>query len=182
MRRRRLGAAALASALAVALVSAAYSEDDPSGEAAGRLRAVTLDGREVAGLVGLAPRSLFVASFHRAANGSGRAWRAALDEDDRTGGWSVYSVVVLEGAPRMIRRLVVRGLRGEAPAERHGSFLVVEEGADAWRALAGSEGVGEDQEDAVFVVRLESGQVCARYRGLVSAAALDRLFSAPCGP
>ena len=180
MRRRRLGAAALALAFAVALVPAAYS-DGTSEEAAGSPRAVTLDGSEVAGLDGLASRSFLVASFSRSANGSGRAWRAALDEDERTGAWSVYSVVVLEGAPRMIRRLVVRGLRGEVPAERQSSFLVVEEGADAWRALAGSGGAAEDQEDAVFVVRLEGGKVCARYRGLVSAAALDRLFSAACG-
>ena len=179
---RRLGAAALWFGLSLAAVPAAVSGDDPSAEAPGAPRAVTLDGREVAVPGGLAGCSLLVMSFHRAANGSARAWRSALDEDPRAADWSVYTVVVLEGAPQMIRRFVVRGLRGDVPAERQGSFLVVEEGADAWRALAGSKGEAEDEEAAVFVARLEDGKVCTRYRGLVSATALDRLFSAPCGP
>ena len=170
---RRLGAAAFGLWMSMAAASA---------EAAGVPWAVTLDGQEVAAPEGLAPRTLLVMSFHRAANGSARGWRRALDEEARAAGWSVYTVVVLEGAPQMIRRFVVRGLRGDVPAERQGTFLVVEEGADAWRILAGSDGAAEDRDDAVFVARLESGEVCARYRGVVSAAALDRLFSAPCGP
>ncbi len=179
---RRLGAAVLWFGASLAAVPAAVSGDDPSAEAAGAPRAVTLDGREVAAPGGLAPRSLLVMSFHRAANGSARTWRSALDEEARAVEWSVYTVVVLEGAPQMIRRFVVRGLRADVPADRHGSFLVVEEGADAWRVLAGSDGEAEDQNDAVFVARLEGGKVCARLRGVVSAAALDRLFNAPCGP
>ena len=179
---RRLGAAALVFGVSLAAVPTAVPGDDAPAGAAGTPRAVTLDGREVAAPEGLAPRTLLVMSFHRAANGSARGWRSALDEEARAAEWSVYTVVVLEGAPQMIRRFVVRGLRGDVPADRHGSFLVVEEGADAWRVLAGSDGEAEDQNDAVFVARLEGGKVCTRYRGLVSAAALDRLFSAPCGP
>ena len=80
----------------------------------------------------------------------------------------------------MIRRLVVRGVRGEVPEDRHGSFLIVENSSDAWRTLVGSTGEGENQKDAVFVARLENGAVCARVRGAVSAEALDELFSAAC--
>ena len=170
---RRLGAAALGLWMSLAAASA---------EAAGVPRAVTLDGQEVAAPEGLAPRSLLVMSFHRAANGSARAWRSALDGDPQAAQWSVYTVIVLDGAPEMIRRFVVRSLRGDVPADRHGSFLIVEEGADGWRTLANSDGEAEDRKDAVFVARLEGGEVCARYRGVVTAAALDRLFSGPCGP
>ena len=179
---RRLGAAALLFGVSLAAVSTAVSGDDATAGATGTPRAVTLDGREVVAPEGLAPRTLLVMSFHRAANGSARGWRRALDEEARAAEWSVYTVVVLEGAPQMIRRFVVRGLRGDVPAERQGTFLVVEEGADAWRVLAGSDGEAEDRDDAVFVARLEDGKVCARVRGLVSAEALDRLFSASCGP
>lgn len=173
---RRPSAAALGLRLALVFVSAV------SAAAVDAPRAVSLDGQEVEAPAGLAPRTFLVVSFHRAANGGAREWRSALDEEARVANWSVYTVVVLEGAPQMIRRFVIRGLRADVPSERQGSFLVVEEGADAWRALAGSSGAAEDQEDAVFVARLEEGKVCARYRGLVSPTALDRLFDAPCGP
>ena len=178
---RRLGAVALFFGASLAAVPATVLGDDSSAEAPGTPRAITLDGREVAPPDGLAPQTLLVMSFHRAANGGARAWRSALDEDSRAGEWSIYTVIVLDGAPEMIRRFVVRGVRREVPEDRHGSFLVVEEGADAWRTLASSNGEAEDQDDAVFIARLEDGKVCARHRGVVSAAALDRLFSAPCG-
>ena len=178
---RRLGAVALFFGASLAAGPATVLGDDSSAEAPGTPRAITLDGREVAPPDGLAPQTLLVMSFHRAANGGARAWRSALDEDSRAGEWSIYTVIVLDGAPEMIRRFVVRGVRREVPEDRHGSFLVVEEGAGAWRTLASSNGEAEDQDDAVFIARLEDGKVCARHRGVVSAAALDRLFSAPCG-
>jgi hypothetical protein len=142
--------------------------------------AVTLAGNEVEATEDLGTRSLLVVSFHRVANGGAREWRRVLDDDPRVDGWSVYSVVVLEGAPGFVRRMVVRALRGDVPVARQDSFLVVEEGADAWRDLAGSNGEGEDQVAAVFVVRLERGEVCGRHRGLVSGAELDDLLSASC--
>ena len=143
-------------------------------------RAVTLAGNDVEATEDLGARSLLVVSFHRAANGGAREWRRVLDDDPRVDGWSVYTVVVLEGAPGFVRRMVVRALRGDVPAARQHSFLVVEEGADAWRELAGSNGEDENQAEAVFVVRLEDGEICGRYRGVVSGAALADLLSASC--
>lgn len=143
-------------------------------------RAVTLAGNDVDASKDLGARSLLVVSFHRVANGAAREWRRLLDDHPRVDGWSVYTVVVLEGAPGFVRRMVVRALRGDVPAARQDSFLVVEEGADAWRALAGSNGEEENEAEAVFVIRLEEGEVCARYRGVVSGAALADLLGAPC--
>ena len=164
--------AAPALCLALGAVGAAASSDSP--------RAVTLAGNEVAAPEDLGERSILVLSFRRAANAGAREWRGALDGDPRTESWSVYNVVVLEGAPEFIRRMVVRALRGDVPVARQDSFLVVEEGAGAWRDLAGSNGEGEDQAEAIFVVRLEKGEVCGRHRGLVSPEALDDLLSSSC--
>ncbi len=143
-------------------------------------RAVTLAGNEIEATNDLGTRSLLVVSFHRVANGAAREWRRVLDDDPRVDGWSVYTVVVLEGAPGFVRRMVVRALRGDVPAARQDSFLVVEEGADAWRELAGSNGEEENQAEAVFVIRLEGGGVCARYRGVASGAALADLLRPTC--
>ncbi len=181
MRRRRLGPAVLPAILALAAGggSRALGVDSPD-TASDPARAVTLAGRHIQAPADLGGRSLLVASFHRAANGSARAWRAALEDDSRAAEWSAYTVIVLDGAPEMIRRFVVRGVRGEVPEDRHGSFLIVEEESDAWRTLVGSSGEGENRKDAVFVARLENGAVCARVRGAVSAEALDELFSGAC--
>ena len=164
--------AALVLCLVLGVAGAAASSEIP--------RAVTLTGNAIAAPEDLGARSILVLSFRRAANAGAREWRAAVDGDPRTEGWSVYNVVVLEGAPEFIRRMVVRALRGDVPASRQDSFLVVEEGAQAWRELAGSNGEEEDRADAVFVVRLEDGEICRRYRGLVSSEALDDLLSASC--
>ncbi len=168
---------ALRSATAVGLLLVLTVAAGASGEIP---RAVTLAGNEIAAPADLGARSILVASFHRVANGAAREWRRVLDDDRRTEGWSVYSVVVLEGAPAFVRRMVVRALRGDVPPARQESFLVVEEGADGWRELAGSNGEGEDRADAVFVVRLEGAAVCGRYRGRVSRSALDELLGTPC--
>ncbi len=162
-------------AVAVALPVVAVGD-----EAAQDVRAVTLDGRQISSLDDLAPRTLLVASFHRAANQAARRWRSALDDDPRTAEWSVYSVVVLEGAPGMIRRMVSRTLRGDVPPDRHGSYLIVEADAEAWRALVGSSGAAEDEADAVFVARLENGVVCARHRGAVGPAAREAVVVGAC--
>lgn len=164
-------AAAVPAAVAPAAAAAASAADAV---------AETLAGEEVAAPDDLGSRSLLVVSFHRAANAGAREWRSALDDAPAAEGWSIYSVVVLEGAPGFVRRMVVRTMRGEVEAARHGSYLVVEEGADAWRTLAGSDGEAEDREGAVFVARLEGGKVCARFRGLVSGAALTGLLGASC--
>ena len=158
--------------LVLGAVGAAASSEMP--------RAVTLAGNEVAAPADLGARSLLVVSFHRVANGGAREWRRVLDDDPRVDASSVYTVIVLEGAPGFVRRMVVRALRGDVPAARQDSFLIVEEGADGWRELAGSNGEEEDRADAVFVVRLEDGEICRRYRGSVSTAALDELLDGPC--
>lgn len=151
-----------------------------AGASSAAPRAVTLAGNEVEAPEDLEARSLLVVSFHRVANGGAREWRRVLDDDPRVDGWSVYTVVVLEGAPGFVRRMVVRALRGDVPAARQDSFLVVEEGADAWRELAGSNGEAEDRAEAIFVIRLENGEICARYRGSASSAALADLLSDSC--
>ncbi len=145
--------------------------------------AVTLGGAEVAVPQDLAERSLLVATFRRAANDGAREWRSRLDEDPRFEGWSSYSVIVLAGAPGLVRRLVARSVRREVPEDRHESFLLVNEDAESWRTLVGSFGDGdEDGAEAVFVVRIENGQVCARHRGPVSDRALNELLGAACPP
>ena len=180
---RLRGTATLAAVLALAPIVAsgtganACDTTDDTGDVA---RAVTLAGRDIRAPADLDQRALLVASFHRSANGSARAWRGALEEDTRAANWSAYTVIVLDGAPELIRRFVVRGVRAEVPEDRRGSFLVVEEGSDPWRTLVGSDGEEEDRNDAVFVARLEDGAVCARVRGVVSAEALDELFGAVC--
>ena len=173
-------AAVPAAAAAATAVSAAAVPAAAAAASAADAVAETLAGEEVAAPDDLGSRSLLVVSFHRAANAGAREWRSALDDAPAAEGWSIYSVVVLEGAPGFVRRMVVRTMRGEVEAARHGSYLVVEEGADAWRTLAGSDGDAEDREDAVFVARLEGGKVCARFRGLVSGAALTDLLGASC--
>ncbi len=164
--------AALAPCLALSPAGAGASGESP--------RAVTLAGNEVQATEELGARSVIVVSFHRVANRGAKEWRRVLDDDPRVDGWSVYTVVVLEGAPGFVRRMVVRALRADVPAARQDSFLVVEEGGDAWRDLAGSNGEEESRPEAVFVIRLEDGAACRRYRGLASATALERLLGAPC--
>lgn len=166
---RGLRSAAVAVALLLGLGAALAV---PAG-----LLAKTLTDRDVAAPDDLPPGALLIVGFSRESNAQTEPWRKRVDADAELAPLA-YSVLVLEGAPRWVRGLIVRGVRRAVPEERHDSVLVVTKDGDAWRAWVGFE---ETSQDAAYVLRLDGGGgTCFRHVGAVSEDVLLASRDADC--
>lgn len=85
--------------------------------------------------------------------------------------FDVYQVAVLEDAPRFVRGMITRAMKGSTPAERQEHFLIVVKGeAELKKAAAFSA-----SDDAYVLLLDGTGDVRWRTHGAVSEAALGEL-------
>ncbi len=125
----------------------------------------------------LPPGALLIVGFSRGSNAQTEPWRKRADADAEIAPLA-YSVLVLEGAPRWVRGLIVRGVRRAVPEAQHESVLIVTKDGDAWRAWVGFE---EASQDAAYILRLDDGGgTCFRHVGAVSEDALLASRDAEC--
>ena len=141
------------------------------------LPARTLADANIAVPEDLPAGALLIVGFSRGSNAQTEPWRKRVDADAELAPLA-YSVLVLEGAPRWVRGLIVRGVRRAVPKDQQASVLVVTQDGDAWRAWVGFE---PESQDAAYVVRLDGlGKTCFRHVGAVSDDALLASRDAPC--
>ena len=161
--------AAVAAALLVGLGAASAV---PAG-----LPTQTLTDTEVAVPDDLPTGALLIVGFSRGSNAQTEPWRKRVDADAALAPLA-YSVLVLEGAPRWVRGLIVRGVRRAVPEEQHDSVLVVTRGGDVWRAWVGFEAASQD---AAYIIRVDGlGGTCFHHVGQVSEDALRAGRDADC--
>ena len=129
--------------------------------------------------------ALLVIGFSRESNQEARAWDERLSHEMNNPDTvaaerlPIYNVVVLAGAPRLVRSLVRRLMKGAIPKAKHATYYIVEEHAEYWRALAGV--AREPDEGAAYVLRIDpAGRVCGRHRGPVNDHALASLLTGRC--
>ena len=116
--------------------------------------------------------AILVIGFTRESNESSSAWSERLE----SAAVPVYSVAVMEGAPRFVLGMMRRILRRAIPEERRDRFVIVEREAQAWRRIA-----DVTDEDAAYVLRLDAdGRICSRYVGPVTEDAAGRTLDAKC--
>ena len=136
----------------------------------------TVSDRNFSVAAHLPPGAPLIVGFTRASNDQTRPWRARFDAED--GAPPVYVALVLASAPRWVRGMAVRGIRGTLSEDRHDSVLIVTDGDDAWRALVGFETTAED---SAYVVRLDAaGRTCFRHVGAITDAAFEASLNADC--
>ncbi len=126
--------------------------------------------------------AILVVGFSRRSADQTEAWweRLRAAAELRAGGnlenVRLYNVVVLDGAPGFVRRMVRRAIRGDVPAEQHDSYVVVERDGNRWRELADVQ-----DEDAAHVLRIDPmGRLCTRQSGPASDAALAKAIAETC--
>ena len=141
------------------------------------LPARTLADTDVSVPDDLPPGALLIVGFSRGSNGQTEPWRKRVDADAELAPLA-YSVLVLEGAPRWVRGLIVRGVRRAVPEEQHDSVLVVTRGGDVWRAWVGFEAASQD---AAYILRVDGlGGTCFHHVGAVSEDVLLASRDAEC--
>jgi len=122
---------------------------------------------------------VLVLGFSRESNPQAREWYRQLRVRSSGQGHArvpLYNVVVLVGAPRLVRGLVRRGIRSGVAEEDRSTFYIVEEDDAFWRALAAVE------DDApAYILRVDpKGLVCRRHVGPATEQAVARILAAPC--
>ncbi len=113
----------------------------------------SLDGSAVRVPDDLAPGPvLLIVGFTRDSREQTRAWaRRVADAADVV----AYSVAVIKGVPGLLRGMVVRGMRKGVPEDAHARFLLADDEAAQWRALAG---FSPQREDAACLLLLDAAR------------------------
>jgi hypothetical protein len=76
----------------------------------------------------------------------------------------VYQIAALQDVPRLLRPMVVRGIRSGVPKEHHGRFLLLYEKQEQWR-----EATGAGQPDEAYLLMVDSaGRIKWRISGAIT--------------
>lgn len=140
---------------------------------------MTLDGD--ATVLALHPDhgAVLVVGFTRESNPEAQAWSQRLQSALGAPAASdipFYNIIMLAGAPRLVRGLIRRGIRSGVPEEQHGLYYIVDQDAEFWLAFA-----TVDDEDRVHVLRVDPrGRPCKRHVGAVTDDALAGMLEAAC--
>ena len=164
-------------AAVLAALAAAAATPDAVDIAAQPVR--MLDGK--VGTLTLDPvqGGILVIGFSRESNPQAREWALQLrakSSGQRAQDIPLYNIVVLVGAPRLVRGLVRRGIRAGVAEEDRSTFYIVEEDDTFWRTLAAVE------DDApAYILRVDpKGLVCARHIGPATDQAVAQILETPC--
>ena len=112
--------------------------------------------------------AVIVIGFTHGSQNQTKAWTASVQNEV-----PVYSIAVLEDAPRLVRGMAVRGMKGGVPEDKRGHFLVIYQNEKELKQAAGF-----DRPDDAYVFLLDKdGTIHWRFHGPVTDAALQELES-----
>src|SRR5579862_5734053 len=86
-----------------------------------------------------------VIGFTHASQKQVKSWGASVQEE-----LPIYSMAVLEDAPKLVRGMAFRGIKGSVPEEQRGRFLVIYQHEKELKQAAGF-----DQPDEAYVFLLD---------------------------
>ncbi len=121
--------------------------------------------------------SLLIAGFSPDSATQTAHWRRRLAQEEGLRGLvEVYQIAILQSVPRLLRGMVISGIRRDVPPSQHERFLVVTRDEAAWKALT-----SYTDPDAAYLVLMAGGQVLWRSEGAYSDAAMRALHAALAG-
>jgi hypothetical protein len=165
--RSPLALVAFLAAVALGVAMPLRSEQMP------RITGENLSGKQIALPAASAGSAAIVCiGFSHASNTQLKPWaeRAtnAFRQNDRV---LVYSVAVLEDAPRLVRGMAVHGMRSAIPVQQHDRFVVVYHGESELKRITGFQRPGE-----AYILLLDpKGEIRWVNHGPVSDTAIQEL-------
>lgn len=112
--------------------------------------------------------AVVVIGFTHGSNNQVKAWTASLKGD-----LPVYSIAVLEDAPRLVRGMAVHGIKGSVPEDERDRFLIVVHDEKELKQAAEF-----DHPDDAYVLLLDkAGAIRWRFHGAVTDAAMEQVKS-----
>lgn len=94
--------------------------------------------------------ALIIIGFSRAGGDSAGRWGKELKKD-LAEKIRIYSVAVLQDAPKLMRGMIKHGMRSGTPKTEQDSFVVLEHDEDTWKKLAGFS-----DADAAYLLLIDS--------------------------
>ncbi len=99
--------------------------------------------------------ALLIVTFSRAAGSAAQEWTRHIQEKKLLKpGMSLYQVSMLEEVPRLLRGMVIGGIRKGVPAEKHAEFVVLVKDQNAWK-----KAVHHSHDDDPYLMRVNAAGV-----------------------
>jgi hypothetical protein len=129
----------------------------------------TLSGRKVSLPAATGGQSvLLIIGFTHASQAQTKAWSLRVRDRDR---FPVWSIVVLEDVPHLIRGMVTHSIKSSLPKEQYDRFLLVYHGEKLLK-----QAVGFDRPDDAYLLVIDgAGVVHWAFHGPVTEAAVEQL-------
>jgi len=116
--------------------------------------------------------SIFIVGFSHKSKDLSDAWNKSIRQEfAQDHQLQVYQVAHLEGAPGIMRGMIVSSIRKGVPPAQQENFLVLTEGQNAWKQWVGFSA----PDDAYIVLVDKSGQSTWKTHGSFNDAALAEL-------
>ena len=113
--------------------------------------------------------ALVVVTFSKEAGDASRPWCTRFLKDSPNG--QLFQIAMLEKAPRLVRGLIRRGMRGEMPPALQGRMLLLYAGEAEWRKTVG---VTNDAYPCLATLDAE-GRITWFYQGPFDESAYQKL-------
>lgn len=113
--------------------------------------------------------ALLVMTFSKDAGDASKPWCARFVKD--FGSDRLFQAAHLEKAPRLVRGLIRRGMRGDMPASLQGKTFLIYQGEAEWRAR-----LGVSNENLPFLITLDAdGRITSIHQGKFDEAQYQKL-------
>lgn len=103
--------------------------------------------------------ALIVMTFSKEAGEASKPWCTRILKDFPPA--QLNQIAMLEKAPRLVRGLIRRGMRGDMPTNLHARTILLYQGDAEWRQRLG---IGNDRLPIVVVLDAQ-GRIAAQYAG-----------------
>ena len=106
--------------------------------------------------------AVLVMGFSKVSKTPTEAWAKRIESDfGKTSGFALYQMPVLEAAPKVLRGMVISGIKNGVPESERANFVPVQHNEDDLKKLVGFKG----EDDAYIVVLDRSGSVSYQTHG-----------------
>ncbi|MBV9266660.1 MAG: hypothetical protein JO061_10875 [Acidobacteriaceae bacterium] len=114
---------------------------------------------------------VIVVGFTHASQSQAKAWTERANAQLKTPHLAIYSMAVLEDAPRFVRGMVVHGMKSNTPSGERARFVVVYQGEKELKHITGFQ----KPEDAYILLLDSKGDITWTTHGPVTDAAFSGL-------
>lgn len=115
--------------------------------------------------------AILVIGFSHASQNQTKPWDQRLEHEFDAAKVAVYPIAVLQAVPRLVRGMVVHGIKGGTPEDERGRYLLVYHHEDELKQAAGFQ----QPDDAYLLLLDPAGNVHWRFHGPVSDGAVIQL-------